>query len=152
MSKKPTIMAKQKNAHLQAGDTCPSCGAILKQAHSALALPINGEEIRVPYTSHLKCQKCKEIVMDYRQTKRFEEDAIGLYRKKHSLLSGEEIRQIRLNLGMTQQELAKLLSLGANTISRWESGRNVQTKVLDILLRIIRDLPESVAYLQKNVA
>jgi hypothetical protein len=31
--------------------------------------------------------------------------------------------------------------LGANTVSRWESGRDVQTAAMAILLRRIRDLP-----------
>jgi len=37
-------------------------------------------------------------------------------------------------------------------VSRWESGRNVQTAAMDILLRMIRDLPESIAYLRSRAA
>jgi len=53
---------------------------------------------------------------------------------------------------LTQADLARLLRLGANTVSRWESGRNVQTAAMDILLRMIRDLPESIAYLRSRAA
>jgi DNA-binding transcriptional regulator YiaG len=42
--------------------------------------------------------------------------------------------------------------LGANTVSRWESGRNVQTAAMDILLRLIRDLPGSIEYLRGHAA
>jgi len=48
--------------------------------------------------------------------------------------------------------LAHLLRLGANTVSRWESGRNVQTAAMDILLRMIRDLPGSIEYLREHAA
>jgi hypothetical protein len=35
---------------------------------------------------------------------------------------------------------------------RWESGRNVQTAAMDILLRMIRDLPGSIEYLREHAA
>jgi transcriptional regulator with XRE-family HTH domain len=50
------------------------------------------------------------------------------------------------------EDLARLLRLGANTVSRWESGRNVQTAAMDILLRLIRDLPGSIDYLREHAA
>ena len=43
-------------------------------------------------------------------------------------------------------------SLGGNTISRWEAGRNVQTTAMDILLRLIRDVPGSLHYLREHAA
>ena len=67
-------------------------------------------------------------------------------------MSADEIRALRERFELTQAELAKLLRLGANTVSRWESGRNVQTAAMDILLRIIRDLPGSLEYLRKHAA
>jgi hypothetical protein len=38
------------------------------------------------------------------------------------------------------------------TFSRWESGRNVQTGAMDLLLRLIRDLPGSIGYLRSRAA
>jgi len=78
------------------------------------------------------------------------EDAIAIYRRKHGLLSADEIRAIRDQFNLTQADLARLLRLGANTVSRWESGRNVQTAAMDILLRMIRDLPGSIEYLRDH--
>jgi DNA-binding transcriptional regulator YiaG len=68
------------------------------------------------------------------------------------LLSAEEIRALRERFDLTQADLARLLRLGANTVSRWESGRNVQTGAMDILLRLIRDLPGSLEYLRNHAA
>jgi DNA-binding transcriptional regulator YiaG len=48
--------------------------------------------------------------------------------------------------------MAKLLHLGGNTISRWEAGRNVQTAAMDMLLRLIRDVPGSLSYLREHAA
>jgi putative zinc finger/helix-turn-helix YgiT family protein len=124
----------------------------MKQTRARLRLPVNGEEVAVPAASHLKCPKCGEVVLGLREAKRLHEDAIEIYRKKHGLLSADEIRAIRERFGLTQAGLARLLRLGANTVSRWETGRNVQTGAMDILLRLIRDLPGSIDYLRRHAA
>ena len=80
------------------------------------------------------------------------EGALTLYREEYGLLSSDEIRSLRERLHLTQGALAKLLHLGANTISRWEAGRNVQTAAMDMFLRLIRDLPGSIQYLRKHAA
>ena len=133
-------------------DACPSCGTLMKEARGRLKLPVNGEAIAVPSSSHLKCQKCGEIVLRFQDAKRLHEDAIELYRKKHGLLSADEIRAIRERFDLTQADLARLLHLGANTVSRWESGRNVQTAAMDLLLRLVRDLPGGIDYLREQTA
>jgi len=115
-------------------------------------VPINGEEIIVPSASHLKCPKCGETVLRFQEAKRLHEDASEIYRRKHGLLSADEIRAIRERFDLNQAELARLLRLGANSVSRWESGRNVQTAAMNMLLRLIRDLPGSIDYLRDHVA
>ena len=66
--------------------------------------------------------------------------------------SPAEIQDIRERHGLTQAALAKLLRLGANTISRWESDRMVQTAAMDVLLRLIRDVPETLRFLRRHAA
>ncbi|HVT17451.1 MAG TPA: type II toxin-antitoxin system MqsA family antitoxin [Thermoanaerobaculia bacterium] len=133
-------------------DACPACGATMVLKHGTLRLPVNGEEIAVPSAAHLSCPNCGEVVLRYQDSKRLGEDAIAIYRKKHGLLSADEIRAIRERFELTQADLARLLRLGANTVSRWESGRNVQTAAMDMLLRLIRDLPGSINYLRDHAA
>ena len=138
--------------HVLPDDACPACGAAMVERRRTLRLPVNGEEIAVPSAAHLACPACAEIVLRYRDSRRLGEDAVALYRKKHGLLSADAIRALRLRFDLTQAELARLLRLGANTVSRWESGRNAQTAAMDILLRLIRDLPGSVDYLRAHAA
>jgi putative zinc finger/helix-turn-helix YgiT family protein len=133
-------------------DACPRCGTIMAERRSVLKVPVNGEEVSVPSALHLRCPKCDEVVLQFSAARRLQEDAIAVYRKKHGLLSADEIRAIRERFGLTQSELARLLHLGANTISRWESGRNVQTEALEMLLRLLRDLPGSLDYLRQHAA
>jgi putative zinc finger/helix-turn-helix YgiT family protein len=117
-----------------------------------LTLPVNGEEIAVPAALHLRCPKCHEVVLRYEDARRLSEDAIAIYRRKHGLLSASEMRAIRERFKLTQAEFGTLLRLGANTLSRWESGRNVQTEAMDTLLRLIRDVPGSIEYLRRHAA
>jgi putative zinc finger/helix-turn-helix YgiT family protein len=124
----------------------------MKEVRGRLKLPINGEEVAVPSAAHLKCPRCSEIVLRFQDAKRLHEDASELYRRKHGLLSADEIRAIRERFNLNQADLARLLRLGANTVSRWESGRNVQTAAMDVLLRMIRDLPGSIDYLRDHAA
>ncbi len=133
-------------------DACPNCGTQMVLKRGTLRLPINGDEVAVASAAHLSCPRCSEIVLRFQDAKRLGEDAIAIYRKKHGLLSADEIRAIRERFDLTQAGLARLLRLGANTVSRWESGRNVQTGAMDILLRLIRDLPGSIDYLRDHAA
>ena len=133
-------------------DACVSCGTMMKDTRARLPYQVNGETISVPAVPHLKCPRCGEIVLRLSDWKRLHEDGTAIYRKRMGLLSADEIRALRKRLGLNQAALARLLRLGANTISRWESGRNVQTGAMDILLRLIRDLPGSVAYLRNHAA
>lgn len=141
-----------RRARVLPDDACPSCGGPMIEKHGTLRLPINGDEIAVPSAVHLSCPKCGEVLLRHQQSKRLHEDAIGIYRKRHGLLSAAEIRAIRERFGLTQADLARLLRFGANTVSRWESGRNVQTAAMDILFRLIRDLPGSIDYLRAHAA
>jgi HTH-type transcriptional regulator/antitoxin MqsA len=117
-----------------------------------LKLPVNGEDVAVPSAVHMSCPKCGEIVLRFADARRLQQDAIAIYRQKHGLLSASDIKGIRERYGLTQGEFARLLHLGANTISRWEAGRNVQTEAMEMLLRLIRDLPGSLDYLRRHAA
>jgi putative zinc finger/helix-turn-helix YgiT family protein len=141
-----------RRRHVLPNDACPACGTAMLEKRGTLRLPVNGEETAVPSAAHLRCPKCAEVVLRFQDSKRLGEDAIGIYRKKHGLLSADEIRAIRERFDLTQADLARLLRLGANTVSRWEAGRNVQTAAMDILLRMIRDLPGSIDYLRHHAA
>jgi HTH-type transcriptional regulator/antitoxin MqsA len=133
-------------------DACPSCGTIMREKRGALSVHVNGEEVTVEGASHLRCPKCHEVVLRFQEAKRLHEDATALYRREHGLLSADDLRAIRDRFGLKQADLARLLRLGANTVSRWESGRNVQTAAMDMLLRLIRDLPGSIEYLRDHAA
>ena len=133
-------------------EACPVCGTRMRERKARCAFAINGERVSVPGVPHLRCPRDGEVVLRLDEGRHLREGALALYRTKHRLLSADEIRSLRERLRLTQSALAKLLRLGGNTLSRWEAGRNVQTAAMDVLLRLIRDLPGSVRYLRDHAA
>jgi putative zinc finger/helix-turn-helix YgiT family protein len=146
-----TRLSASRATAVVADDACPSCGTTMKETRGRLTYPVNGEDMKVA-ASHLRCPKCGEVVLRLEDARRLRADAIGAYRKKYRLLSADEIRAVREHHGLTQAELAKLLHLGLNTVSRWEAGRNVQTGAMDVLIRLLRDVPGTLGYLKTLAA
>ena len=149
---KTTYRTQRDRGRVLGRDACPACGATMRERQGPLRLPVNGEEMRVRSAPHLRCPRCGEIVLRLDDARRLRKQALETYRRRYGLLSLEEMRSIRERLGLTQQMMARLLRLGGNTISRWEAGRNVQTAAMDLLLRMLRDVPGTLAYLRKNAA
>ena len=149
---KTTYKTQLSRGRVLGRGACPACGATMRERRGPLRLPVNGEEMRVRSATHLRCPRCGEIVLRLDDARRLQQQALETYRRRYGLLSLEEMRSIRDRFGLTQQMMARLLRLGGNTISRWEAGRNVQTAAMDLLLRMLRDVPGTYAYLRKNAA
>jgi putative zinc finger/helix-turn-helix YgiT family protein len=66
------------------------------------------------------------------------------------LLSPEKIRRGRETLGLTQKQLAHYLQVGESTLSRWETGGQIQQRSLDRLMRIHFQVPEARRFLKET--
>ena len=115
-------VSKAKHGVVLSDSACPECGVAMKEKRGKLKLPVNGEEISVPDATHLSCPKCHEVVLRFDDARRLRQRALEIYRAKYGLLTADEIRSIRERYGLTQAEIARLLRLGSNTISRWETA------------------------------
>jgi len=95
------------------------------------------------YTVHIpdfnvpKCGNCGAVVLDDYATGRIDE----AFRRQAGLLSPDEIRSNRAKLGLTQQALADAVRVSVSTLSRWETGGQIQQRSLDLLLRLYFELP-----------
>ncbi|WP_321968818.1 type II toxin-antitoxin system MqsA family antitoxin [Paraburkholderia tropica] len=61
-------------------------------------------------------------------------------KRKLGRLTGQQIRAIRLELGLTQQEAAELFGGGVNAFSRYEKEEVVQPASMDRLIRLAAHL------------
>ena len=123
---------------------CPACGdGALRKTRRTLRhrLRYDGKdvEIVVPDVAMLACsnRECGETFTDDEAAQRL---TMETYRQL-GLLTPDEIRSNRKKLGYKQQELARLLGLGDNSVSRWETGRYFQSRTMDRLLRLVFGSP-----------
>jgi putative zinc finger/helix-turn-helix YgiT family protein len=152
VTRSPVRSRERRQAVRLPDDACPKCGTMMRERRSTLTMPVNGEVVRVPNSSHLHCPQCGEIILRFDEAGDLERRGFELYRARHHLLGADDIRALRRQLGLSQAELARILRLGSNTISRWEAGRNVQSAAMDVLLRLIRDVPETLKFLRRHAA
>ncbi len=81
---------------------------------------IKGEELDVVVPAFV-CVHCKTPLMDTEQMNRLRKVSADAYRKKHGLLTSEEIVRFRNLLGMSQTAFANYLKVGEASIKRWET-------------------------------
>lgn len=92
------------------------------------------------HTYPKRCGKCGE------KSIRLAADQRRLPREAR-LLAPNEIRLGREKLGLTQKEFANLLGVGESTISRWETGAQIQQRAMDRFLRVCLGGPAAVELL-----
>jgi len=99
--------------------------------------------VSLPALSVPRCGNCGDISID----EGADQQISDAFRRVAQLLSPEQIKEGRQQLGLTEQKLADLLGVAVSTLAQWESGGRVQQRPLDGLLRAIFDLPELRRYL-----
>ena len=90
-------------------------------------------EFRVP-----RCKNCGAMVFDDSANDQITE----ALRRQVGLLPPDRIRSNRESLGLTQRDFASLLGVGESTVSRWETGSQIQQRSLDRLMRLFFAFPE----------
>lgn len=77
-------------------------------------------------------------------------NARNAYRRKHGLLTSDEIVALRESYGLSQVDLSRLLGWGEATVSRYES-KAIQDESYDVMLRLIKDNPlKALDFLERN--
>ncbi len=96
--------------------------------------------VSIPDFQVALCEQCgRGMVFDDAANRRLS-DAL---RSAVGLLSPEEIRTRREGLRLTQKELAARLHIAEATLSRWETGAQIQQRAMDAFLRVFFESPEA---------
>jgi len=121
------------------GNFCPNCEEytettvrLEKEVYN-----VRGEPTKIE-AEVTTCQKCGEKLFDEERDSQNLEKAYNLYRKKHNLLSSDQIRAIREKYGLSQRALSRLLGWGEITVHRYENGA-IQDNGHNNTLRLIED-------------
>ena len=102
--------------------------------------------VEIPALTVPRCANCRAISIDDAA----DQQISAAFRREAKLLTPEDIRHGRENLGLTQKQLANLLSVGEATVSRSETGAQIQQRAMDRFLRLCFTSPEAVELLRKD--
>jgi DNA-binding transcriptional regulator YiaG len=101
-------------------------------------------DIHVPDLTVPKCTNCGAISIDDVASEQIDK----AFRQTAKLLTPSEIREGRIRLGFQQQqEFARCLGIAVSTLSRWETGAQVQQHFHDGILRAFFAIPQLRTYL-----
>jgi putative zinc finger/helix-turn-helix YgiT family protein len=90
-----------------------------------------------------RCENCGAMVFDDAANRRLS-DAL---RAAAGLLTPAEIRARREALGLTQKALCSYLLIAEATLSRWETGAQIQQRAMDAFMRVFFHLREARRFL-----
>jgi putative zinc finger/helix-turn-helix YgiT family protein len=123
------------------------CGKCGRQAVDRETLPYStvvhhdgrSYTVEVPEFQVPRCKNCGAMVLDDPAN----DQIMDALRRQVGLLDPGRIRANRESLGLTQRDFASLLGVGESTVSRWETGSQIQQKSLDRLMRLSFAIPEA---------
>lgn len=124
---------------------CPLCDQemthLTNQSKKVKLRTPNGiKEFELQGLSFYKCNGCNETLYTPEDSELHDlkmEEYLNQIRKEKGLLTAGEIKQIRSNLGLSQEQLEEILGVGKKSFARWETNKVDQSKAIDWLLRII---------------
>lgn len=123
-------------------EQCPICGqGILKKEVRDEIFEYKGCSKIIPNYVTYSCPECGESIVDSASLKASGKLLKDFQREVDGLLSGMEIKRIRLKLGLTQTEMSEVLGGGTKAFARYESDSICQSKAMDTLLRILDRFP-----------
>jgi putative zinc finger/helix-turn-helix YgiT family protein len=100
---------------------CIYCNGQLKLVEDALVRQeIRGEMVEVRSPAY-ECPKCKKHELMDGQGGVLRRRTADAYRRRHGLLTSTQIKECRLMLGLTQEQFAVCLGVGAVSVRRWET-------------------------------
>lgn len=122
--------------------TCVMCGGDVRWITGVVEWDVKGERMLVDGIEHGLCAVCGEVYFKGGSSSEVQRRAVDLYKQAHGLLSGAEIRALRMRLGLSQACFERLIGAGPKTVVRWERGTVFQNKTADMLMRVLRDYPQ----------
>jgi putative zinc finger/helix-turn-helix YgiT family protein len=125
------------------------CGHCRQRAVNSVTIPYTTEidhdgriyTVTVPALEVPRCENCGELVLDTAANRQISAEL----RRQLGLLTPEEIRRHREALGLTQKQLASELAVAEATLSRWETGAQIQQRSLDRWMRSFFAFPDKLS-------
>jgi putative zinc finger/helix-turn-helix YgiT family protein len=115
---------------------CAVCGGSTTEVKEFKKAKYRDQIVEVE-TELFRCDSCKEGFVSPQQMRSHARAVKNEIRKKNGLLPPEKIVAIREKLHLTQAELEDVLGTGPKMVVRWESGKVIQSRGHDNVLRLL---------------
>ena len=121
---------------------CPECGSEMKVTSATEKVTYKGEAVEVPNVSALRCAECGEAIITGEASVQLNDAFKELRARVEGVLSPRQVASIRNALGMTQRQAAMVLGGGKNGFQKYESGEQVPSRAMSVLLLVLSERPE----------
>ena len=136
---------------MEAGRNCPICGkGQLVRDSRPTEYTFRGINFNVGQPG-LYCPACGESFLSSEDLRASEDAVRKIKREIGDLLTPVEIKQIRLSQKLSQKEAGILFGGGPTAFSKYERGEILQSKPLDIILRLLKAGKLSVGDIRENL-
>jgi putative zinc finger/helix-turn-helix YgiT family protein len=127
---------------------CTICGDSATKVTELKKAPYRDETVEV-VSEFFRCASCEERFVTPEQMRAHVRAVKNEVRKKHGLLLPERIAAIHHKLELTQSELEDVLGTGPKMVVRWESGKVIQSRGHDNMLRLLERDPAALKSLRQ---
>lgn len=130
---------------------CPGCGyaAMQRDENRSETIRQGTESVTVEGLAGWFCPECGEGLLDEESNRRYGEAGDRLIEQRREAIR-QEVRRIRMKLGLTQKQAAEIFGGGVNAFSRYERGEvepgPSTVKLLHLLDKHPELLPEVVCH------
>ncbi|WP_417028127.1 type II toxin-antitoxin system MqsA family antitoxin [Citrobacter sp.] len=123
------------------GDICPLCGkGHLTKKMDVDQITYKGRMKQVTDT-YFTCDSCRVEQAGASELK-YNKRAMNCFKKEvDGLLTGKEVYDIRIRLGLTQDEASLVFGGGPNAFTKYENNDVIQSESMDKLLRVASSYP-----------
>jgi len=112
---------------------CTKCGGSrFRKGGEAMARKLDGRTFRGTLPATV-CTKCGEVFVDGKEIARFDAE-IAARMARDGAPSGASFQWMRKAMGLRGADLAPLLDVSAETLSRWETGERTVPRTAWVLL------------------
>jgi len=128
-------------------EVCPICG----EGHLSSKIGKNAVEYKGNFTDldmlFSVCDSCGSEQSDAKQLRANKRAMIAFRKQADGLLTGEQVRNARERLGITQADASRIFGGGPIAFSKYESDDVAQSEAMDKLLRVAVTIQPAFNYL-----
>lgn len=129
---------------LKKGAICPSCEmGKLGLTKKDLEFTYKNRKTQIKNQDLFKCDLCDYEALSRDDTKRVDKLLTDFRRSVDGLLTSDQLQRIRKSLDCNKKKMARLLSVDAKTVGRYENGVLTQSAPVDKLYRIFAVYPKA---------